>query len=408
MRVLLCSSTFQNVHHGPAKFANLILDLNENSNSEIRVLTQDINENGGAIYKAQMKYASLFPSMGMLFYTFDFYRNAKRIRKEYPFDVIVFNHGMVALWSALWFRDVNVVGMINDDNSSSLSIFRPLLSKKWLRYYIFKRIEKMASKYCNQIIVNSSYLQSNIIKAYMPWASDRKKVFKLYKSISSKDIPKEVKPKKIDKSKTITVLFVKAHYTRGGLDVLASSLGRLDEYQFKLIVMGPKQNELSNIVQLCSPYHNIELEFRGPQAQKEVYKSLSMEADIFSVPSYQEGLGVANIEALAYGIPVVSTRTGGIPEVLSGGKYGWLAAPGDAGSLSEQMKECIEKQELREEKVINGYKFVQENFVHDKMLYNFLNILNIGLSARMREKNNSKRHINTDNPVIIKNLNPIT
>ncbi|MCI9887701.1 glycogen synthase [Micrococcales bacterium 31B] len=47
-------------------------------------------------------------------------------------------------------------------------------------------------------------------------------------------------------------------------------------------------------------------------------------ATVFACPSIYEPLGIVNLEAMACGIPVVATRTGGIPEVVMDGETGWL------------------------------------------------------------------------------------
>lgn len=57
--------------------------------------------------------------------------------------------------------------------------------------------------------------------------------------------------------------------------------------------------------------------------------------DLFVLPSLSEALGIAAIEALASGLPVVASRVGGLPEVIVHGETGWLTPPGDAARLAE-------------------------------------------------------------------------
>ena len=63
-------------------------------------------------------------------------------------------------------------------------------------------------------------------------------------------------------------------------------------------------------------------------------KELLLNSDIFVLPSYAEGLPMAILEAMAYGLVIVSTTVGAIPEVVSQDS-GYLIAPGDKVALAE-------------------------------------------------------------------------
>ena len=69
--------------------------------------------------------------------------------------------------------------------------------------------------------------------------------------------------------------------------------------------------------------------------------------DIFVQPSLQESLGVANLEAMQSGLPVVASRIGGIPEAVIDGETGILVPPGDAAALAEGVRRLTLDAELR-------------------------------------------------------------
>ena len=58
-------------------------------------------------------------------------------------------------------------------------------------------------------------------------------------------------------------------------------------------------------------------------------------ADAFALPSYVEGLPISLLEAMALGVPCVSTRVNAIPEALEDGVNGFLVDPGDSDGLAE-------------------------------------------------------------------------
>lgn len=63
--------------------------------------------------------------------------------------------------------------------------------------------------------------------------------------------------------------------------------------------------------------------------------------DLFVMPSYRETFGFVLIEAMASGVPVVSTLAGGVPEILQEGKLGYLAKPKDVASLADQLLKAL-------------------------------------------------------------------
>jgi len=69
----------------------------------------------------------------------------------------------------------------------------------------------------------------------------------------------------------------------------------------------------------------------------QVYSSL----DVFTLPSFTEGLPVVVLEALAASVPVVATAVGGTPEVVSNGENGFLVPPRDAKALARGIVTCI-------------------------------------------------------------------
>lgn len=70
-------------------------------------------------------------------------------------------------------------------------------------------------------------------------------------------------------------------------------------------------------------------------------------ADIFVLPSRQEGMPNAVIEAMACGLPIIGTRISGTEDLVADGVNGRLVQPGDIGQLGRAMQELIESRELR-------------------------------------------------------------
>jgi L-malate glycosyltransferase len=76
--------------------------------------------------------------------------------------------------------------------------------------------------------------------------------------------------------------------------------------------------------------------------------SLFRQADLFLLPSEQESFGLAALEALASGVPVVASRVGGLPEVVRDGETGLLVPPRDPAALAAAIQRLLEDEPLRQ------------------------------------------------------------
>ena len=74
---------------------------------------------------------------------------------------------------------------------------------------------------------------------------------------------------------------------------------------------------------------------------------LLAKANVFVLPSYNEGLPMALLEAMSWGLPVITTPVGGIPELISTTKNGLLVTPGKIEQLSAAIQSLIESENLR-------------------------------------------------------------
>jgi len=85
-------------------------------------------------------------------------------------------------------------------------------------------------------------------------------------------------------------------------------------------------------------------------------------ADIYILPSYNEGLPMSILEAMTYCLPIISTPVGGIPEAVHDGVNGYLINPGDCKALAEKIELLATDKPLREQMGLASYKLVQEKF----------------------------------------------
>ena len=132
-------------------------------------------------------------------------------------------------------------------------------------------------------------------------------------------------------------------------------------YKIKLTVAGRgnaekkakdfvKQNNLGKIIKFSGWVEGAELNF------------LLAKNDIFVLPSWNEGLPNAMIEAMAASLAVVVTSVGVIPDYVEDRKHAMLVSPCDEKSLEEALKLVVSETGLRHELAKNGHNLVKRNF----------------------------------------------
>jgi N-acetyl-alpha-D-glucosaminyl L-malate synthase BshA len=101
--------------------------------------------------------------------------------------------------------------------------------------------------------------------------------------------------------------------------------------------------------------------------QKLVVPFLSV-TDLFLLPSSQESFGLAALEAMACGVPVVASRVGGLPEVIDHEVTGFLHPPDDLVAMATSGIALLTDAALHERIAAAGFRAVQERFCADEIV----------------------------------------
>jgi glycosyltransferase involved in cell wall biosynthesis len=91
-------------------------------------------------------------------------------------------------------------------------------------------------------------------------------------------------------------------------------------------------------------------------------------ADLFLLPSDAESFGMAALEAMASEVPVIGTRTGGMPEVVIDGESGYLFSVGDIAGMSDCAIEILSDDTLRRKLGKRGREVAVERFDERKIV----------------------------------------
>lgn len=103
-----------------------------------------------------------------------------------------------------------------------------------------------------------------------------------------------------------------------------------------------------------------------------IYDKFSM----LAVPSLKESFGIAALEAMARGLPVVATKVGGLPELVADNVTGFLTEPDDPKAMSRAIIRLIRDRALAERLGGTGRTLANEFFSEEKMLSKWESLLN--------------------------------
>ena len=379
LRVLLCANQFGSVPNGPAKFAVLLLEMQRaaagRSDVHFAVLTEDRTPSpvdGPEVFYVNVPAKKYLPQAALQLVRARAYqrRAAELNTGAFPFDVLLFNNVTNAIGLSAD-RPYRVVGMLNDYNNLEPDFFQRYGKLTYWSRRALHVLERRAAHTADMVVANSEFLREKIITIYDLPAG---RVTKLYKAVDMEGISYRERTLP-HPGERVRVLYVKTNYQRGGLPVLLTALGSLSDRQFELCVVGSGKEFLTFYQAKYGQLpENVALVLSGRQPQEVVFSHMR-EVDIFCVPALTEALGVANIEAMAHGLPVVTSDAGGIPEVTLAGKHAWTAPAGDAAGLAAAFRGCLANPEETLAKASSARTFVENNFSRAAAYRNFSRLL---------------------------------
>ncbi len=123
--------------------------------------------------------------------------------------------------------------------------------------------------------------------------------------------------------------------------------------------------------------------FVGKQARIADYLAV---ADVFLLPSQEESFGLAALEAQACEVPVIATRIGGIPEVVTDGETGFLSSIGDIEKMATDALKFVNDDDMRRAFGQRGRELAVSRYSSEKIIPQYISfyekVLNLKAEAR--------------------------
>ncbi|MEI2771026.1 MAG: glycosyltransferase family 4 protein [Nitrosomonas ureae] len=236
------------------------------------------------------------------------------------------------------------------------------------REYGYKWLDSIIMKKFSALVAISSEIKEEMIKIGVN-ASKIKVITNGVDCIEFEKAPaKKDARKKLEVNESDFIIGSVASLTpeKGHRDLLkAFSTIHLSVPQAKLVFIGegPEREELQNCV-LTNGLAKKVLIMGSRDDVRDLYKGF----DIFFLASYQEGLPMALLEAMASGVPVIATAVGAIPEVIQNKNNGIIVRPGNIEEMLQAIKIMFLEEELRNLMGEKGMMTVRQRYSSERML----------------------------------------
>ncbi len=213
-----------------------------------------------------------------------------------------------------------------------------------LRFAALARLEARAARRADRVVVTSEHCREVVRRAYGVAPRRQAVVPEGIDLEAWRDLPEPEDP-----APGPTVLSVARQYPRKNTATLVRAFARVREERpdarLRIVGGGPELGRLRRLVRGMGLEGPVRLE--GEVAGLERLQAAYAGADLFCLPSLQEGFGIVFLEAMAAGLPVVAGDAAAVPEVVPDGETGLLVDPRDPDAVAGALLRLLSDGELR-------------------------------------------------------------
>lgn len=200
---------------------------------------------------------------------------------------------------------------------------------------------------------------------------DKDNIVSIYNYYDFTEYP-TVLPKKFNDLK-FTVLFLSSITRQKGIYTLIEVIKAvLDRYEFIIAGGFTQKKEEKEIRNLLKGYKNVKI-FGRVESEEKI--KLFLNSDIFMFPSLNDSFGLVLLEAMYFGLPIITTPQGAITEYFIDGKNGFIVPENDTNAFIQSLDKLSQDKSLYESISRFNIEYVKNNFtkkIFDKSWINFL------------------------------------
>jgi glycosyltransferase involved in cell wall biosynthesis len=170
-------------------------------------------------------------------------------------------------------------------------------------------------------------------------------------------------PRQLPSSRPINIIVVARLEWVKGIDILINALNILKEkgfhYQCRIIGDGTEHAKLTKQIHQLNLQNSVHL--HGSFPHPDVIRALN-QSDLFILPSRMEGIPVSVMEAIASGLPVITTKISGLGEIISSGITGLLVPPENPEAIADSVLQLMQNSDLYYQFSISGREKIEKEF----------------------------------------------
>lgn len=260
---------------------------------------------------------------------------------------------VIFIWWMLFHREIKIVHVHGASNAS--------FWRKRIIINIAKFFGKKVVLHCHGAMFQVFYKQHPeavrrtiekcdcIIALSEYWQQWFTSTFNCRKVVVIKNVIKKPLIKKVPHDK-FTLLFLGILGQRKGifdlLDVIAS---HKQEFADKFMLYLGGNGEVEKVKSIIAQRRISDIVNYEGWVSGDKKSALLNAADAYILPSYYEGLPISILEAESYSLPIISTKVGGIPEIVNDGENGFLFEPGDKQAMYDAIVKLMQDKDLATE-----------------------------------------------------------
>lgn len=276
----------------------------------------------------------------------------KKVIHDGNYDIIWTNEPVMGVTTRLAARKARKKGTKVIYMVHGFHFFKGAPKKNWLLYY---PIERLAAHFCDEIVTINHEDYERAKKLAVPSVKYIHGIGvdteRLQKREKRRDIRKELGIKTND----FLLLSAGELNLNKNHQVIIRALAQLEDFSIHYIICGKGDQK----EKLCRLAENLEIQsnvhFLG---YRNDVVDICSQSDAFAFPSYREGLGLAALEAMYCGLPLITSNVRGPVDFMEDGVTGYMCNPDDVLAFANSIKKLKTNVELRKKMAENNKQMV--------------------------------------------------